>query len=242
LPFTVVTGEIAKRDIPKNCAPVNTTSAKKDGSSAFPIFVSGTLQGCFKRHNSGQWEWESAQAIAGQFELAGDWEGSNQPSAPPVPVSEPAHDLAPPRVAIVDAIQVFLTHKQGAKIAAATLRKYRTFTKQLADFAHARSYMMLDQFTSGDIDVFYGNWKLGARAKGKSLGTLRSFFRFCAKRKWVPVDATDSKSVGPVSSDLKPPIGASRVANKAPFTDEELQRIIDACDRLGTVKWSNGLE
>jgi integrase len=45
-----------------------------------------------------------------------------------------------------------------------------------------------------------------------------------------------------VSSDLKPPIGANRVANKAPFTDEELQRIIDACDRLGTVKWSNGLE
>ncbi|HLJ16789.1 MAG TPA: hypothetical protein VKV15_20000, partial [Bryobacteraceae bacterium] len=24
-----------------------------------PIFLSGTLQGCFKRHNSGRWEWES---------------------------------------------------------------------------------------------------------------------------------------------------------------------------------------
>jgi integrase len=45
-----------------------------------------------------------------------------------------------------------------------------------------------------------------------------------------------------VSSDLKPPIGANRIANKAPYTDEELQRIIDARDRLGTVKWSNGLE
>jgi integrase len=49
-------------------------------------------------------------------------------------------------------------------------------------------------------------------------------------------------SRNPVSPDIKPPMGANRVANKAPYTDEELQRIIDACDQLGTVKWSNGLE
>jgi integrase len=241
LPFTVATGETAKRDIPKNCAPANTTSAGWKRCEC-PIFVSGTLQGYFKRHNSGQWESESAKAIMGQLELAGSWNGSNQPSAPPAPLGEPAHDSTRPRIALADAIEVFLTHKQGAKIAAATLRKYRTFTKQLADFAQLRGYLMLDQFTSADIDVFYGNWKLGARAKGKALGTLRSFFRFCAKRKWVPVEATDPKSVGPVSSDLQPPVGANRVANKAPFTDEELERIIDACDQISTVKWSNGLQ
>jgi hypothetical protein len=56
---------------------------------------------------------------------------------------------------------------------------------------------MLDQFTSADIDLFYSDWKLGARAKGKALGTLRSFFRFCAKRKWIPIDAADPKSIGP---------------------------------------------
>ena len=207
-----------------------------------PIFVSGTLQGYFKRHNTGQWEWESARAVTGQFELAGSWNGPNQPSAPPAPLVEPAHDATPPRIALRDAIEVFLMHKQGARIAAATLRKYRTFTKQLADFAELRGYVMLDQFTSTDIDVFYGSWKLGARAKGKALGTLRSFFRFCAKRKWVSVETTDPKSVGPVSSDLQPPIGANRVANKAPFTDEELERIIDACDQIGIVKWSNGLQ
>ena len=45
--------------------------------------------------------------------------------------------------------------------------------------------MMLDQFTCGDIDLFYAGWKLGARKKGKQLGTLRSFFRFCLNRKWL---------------------------------------------------------
>ena len=93
---------------------------------------------------------------------------------------------------------------------------------------------MLDQFTSSDIDVFYGGWNIGARAKGKRLGTLRAFFRFCMNRKWLRET--------PVSTDVKPPIGANRVANKAPYTDEELQRIIDACDSLGEVAWSNGRE
>jgi len=92
---------------------------------------------------------------------------------------------------------------------------------------------MLEQLTSADIDVFYAGWKLGARTKAKRLGTLRSFFRFGAKRKWVAVDPTDPKSVGPVSSDLKPPIGANRAANKVPFTDEELQRIIHARMQAG---------
>lgn len=29
---------------------------------------------------------------------------------------------------------------------------------------------MLDEFTSSDVDVFYGGWNLGARATGKRLG------------------------------------------------------------------------
>ncbi|MGV3517679.1 hypothetical protein [Luteitalea sp.] len=90
--------------------------------------------------------------------------------------------------------------------------------------------MFLDQFTPSDIDRFWVNWKLGPRAKGKRLTTLRVFFRFCANRKWV--------AESPVSSDIKAPVGSSRAANKAPFTDAELQRIIDACDRV-KIEWKN---
>ncbi|HLJ16143.1 MAG TPA: hypothetical protein VKV15_16715 [Bryobacteraceae bacterium] len=60
---------------------------------------------------------------------------------------------------------------EDAKIAHATLRKYKTFTKQLAAFGDARGYVMLDQFTSSDIDVFYGCWKLGVHAKGKRMSS-----------------------------------------------------------------------
>jgi site-specific recombinase XerD len=90
---------------------------------------------------------------------------------------------------------------------------------------------MLDQLTAADIDRFYAGLELGLRAKAKRLGTLRSFFRFCMNRKWLQEN--------PVSTDLKPPLGASKVANKVPFTDAELERIIAACDVLGAVRWIN---
>ncbi len=88
------------------------------------------------------------------------------------------------RITIADATKVFLSNREGSKIAPATLRKYKTFTKQLTAFTDSLGYVMLDQFTSSDIDVFYASWNLGARAKGKTLGTLRAFFRF-ANRKWL---------------------------------------------------------
>ena len=205
-----------------------------------PIYASGTLNGQFKRKNTERSSWSEAKAIVAEREGAGSWDGSRK-SAGPIPApTEPVEPKTPLRITINEAISAFLAVREGAKIAPATLRKYRTFTKQITAFATARGYVMLDQLTSADIDVFYSGWKLGARTKAKRLGTLRAFFRFCAKRKWVAVDATDPKSVGPVSSDLKPPIGANRVANKVPYTDEELRRIIKACDQLEPVSWSNG--
>ena len=45
-----------------------------------PIFASGTLRKKFKRHNTGQWEFEAARATAAAMEQKGSWK----------PVVEPA--------------------------------------------------------------------------------------------------------------------------------------------------------
>ena len=209
-----------------------------------PIYASGTLNGEFKRKNTERTTWMEAKAIVLDWESAGSWNGKPRPIEPPpvplAPVVQPPTDSAPPRVTIAEAVKTYLAVRSGSGIGSATLRKHRAFVKQLEQFAAVRGYVMLEQFTSFDIDMFFAGWKLGARTKAKRLGTLRGFFRFCAKRKWVAVDPTDPKSVGPVSSDLKPPIGANRAANKVPFTDEELQRIIHACDQLEPISWTNG--
>ena len=192
------------------------------------IYAAGILGGKFRRRYTGKPTWEEAKGVVAVWEAAGSWDGLSKIEEPAAPAPEPESG----RIAIADAIAAFLVIRAGAKIAPATLRKYRTFTKQLRTYADNKGYVMLDQFTSGDIDVFYSGWNLGARSKGKALGTLRNFFKFCMNREWL--------AKNPVTSDLKPPLGANRVANKVPFTDSELQRIIDACDRLGAVEWNNG--
>ena len=83
-----------------------------------------------------------------------------------------------PRITIEEATTIFLRNRESAQIAPATLRKYRTFTKQLTEYADGHGYVMIDQFAPTDADVFYAGLKLGPRTKGTRLGVLRAFFRF----------------------------------------------------------------
>src|SRR4029077_17516539 len=75
---------------------------------------------------------------------------TNGTSAIPTPL---APETPPPsRVTIADACTAFISNRESAGIARATLRKYRTFTEQLMAFAVSRGYVMLDQWQPGDVD------------------------------------------------------------------------------------------
>ena len=189
------------------------------------IQISGTLGRTFSRKSTGTADWTQARRFADEYEKAGSWSGK--------PVVLPRLPEAAPqkhRITIADACRLFITNRETAGLEPATLRKYRTFAKQIRDYADGCGYVMLDQITPADIDLFWANWRLGPRTKGKRLTTLRAFFRFCVNRKWI----TES----PVSSDIKAPVGSSRAANKAPFTDDEIHRIVAACDQV-KVEWKN---
>ena len=188
------------------------------------IFASGTLARKFSRRSLNTDDWAKARELAREFEKADSW--AARPAAPPPP--EPLPEK--PRTTLEAACEAYIANREAAGLKPPTLRKYHTFAKQIREFADGLGYVMLDQFTPGDIDRFWANWKLGPRAKGKRLTTLRSFFRFCVNRKWIPET--------PVSSDIKAPVGSSRGANKAPFTDDEINRIIAACEKV-KVEWKN---
>jgi integrase len=192
------------------------------------IHVSGTLGEKFSRRSTGRSSWEDARAYATRLETAGSWNG--HVVAAVAPPAQPSAPDVPERITITDAIKVYLANRE-ATVAAPTYRKYRTFAKQLQTFADSLGYVMLDQFRPGDIDIFFTRSKLGPRSKVKMLDKLRGFFRFAVHREWIP------KS--PVSPDLKPPAGATKAANKVPFTDEQLAHIIKACDQVEDQKWGN---
>jgi integrase len=184
-----------------------------------PILTSGTLQGRFKRQNTGQWEWSSAQPIARQWEDCGAWDQDC-----PAPRPTLAVDAAPERPRIAEATQDFLAKATNRGLTKSTLKKYGTFIRQLNAYAEKRGYVMVDQLTISDMDRFYASWKDGIRSKAKKLETLKSFVRFCRKRKWLEED---------IAEDLQAPEGSSIPADKMPFTDAELELLFKACDQLG---------
>jgi integrase len=186
-----------------------------------PIFASGTLDRIARRQNTGQWEWEPSRLVAAKWETFGRWDATAETSLP-VPV--PATEQTPGRTKLADATEAFLATCQNRGIATPTLKKYRTFIKQLNAYCHFRGYTMIDQLTITDMDRFYASWKDGKRAKAKKLERLKSFVKFCINREWIAKDIT---------RDLKAPEGSSIPANKTPFTDQELERIYAACDTIG---------
>jgi site-specific recombinase XerD len=183
-----------------------------------PIFASGTLKRRFKRHNTGQWEFEAARAVAAAFERTGSWTASIHQAAPKPEEPERA------RITVEDATEAFLAKCKNRNIASNTLAKYRTFTNQLEAYCRDRGCVCIDQLTVTDMDRFYASWKDGIRAKAKKLERLKALIKFCVKREWIAKDITD---------DLQAPEGASITVPKAPFTDEELERLCAACDKTG---------
>jgi integrase len=184
-----------------------------------PITASGSLQKRYRRQSTGAWEWDAARAIVAGWEQAGSWGAPPPPSALPAP-PEPAAN----RVTISAATEAFLAKVKSRELAIATHGKYATFIKQLLAFTDHNGFVYLDQLSMSDMDLFFASWPDGKRAKARKLHKLTGFIEFCVKRKWLKEDIT---------ADLEPPEGHSIPANKTPFTDEEINRILAACDKIG---------
>lgn len=182
-----------------------------------PIVVSGTLARKFRRHPTGQWEWEPARAVADNLERQGSW------TAPAPAAPQPAESVRT-RIKVEDAIAAFLAKCTNRNIAPNTLAKYRTFTNQFEAYCQDRGRVYIDQLTVTDMDRIYASWKDGIRAKAKKLERLKAFTKFCLKREWLAKDIAD---------DLQAPEGSSVTVPKSPFTDEELDRLYAACDKVG---------
>jgi integrase len=198
-----------------------------------PIYACGTLGGKFQRKNTRKTTWPEAKAVVAEWESTGSWGSGEASTAPTEPEIVTTASEPPKRsITIQFATDAYLANRAGRSIAPATLRKYRTFTKQFRDFAAEKGYVMIDQIQITDMDEFYSRWKDGIRAKAKKLERLKGFFKFCVKRKWI----LENPAV-----DLEAPVGAGSAANRMPLTDSELVRIYEACDKLPEMRWNNHL-
>jgi hypothetical protein len=186
------------------------------------MYADGMLDGSFKRRNTKKTTWPEAKQIVTSWESPGTWDESTRP-LPPVPSEIEPPDAKTFSITVVFATDAYVANPEGRSIASATLRKYKSFVRQLRDFATHKGYVQIDQFATTDMDEFYSRWKHGIRARAKKLEGMNGFFESCPKRKWI--------SENP-ARDLEHPVGSGSAANRLPFTDAELTRIYESCDKL----------
>ncbi len=194
-----------------------------------PIHAEGTLDR-FSRKGTGKTSWHEAKAVAAVWEAANSWDAPVLLSL--VPETGEAEAVSPSGVTVDVAIKAFLAECESRKIAESTLNKYRTFAKHLGEFARGRGRVYLEQFDRDTATAFRASWKDGVRSAAKKLERMKAFFAFCVDRGWIENSP---------AAKLKPPVGASKAANKTPFTDAELERIFAACRQLPPQKWRNGV-
>jgi len=192
-----------------------------------PIFASGTLSGISRRETTGRWEWDDAKAIAAAWDAAGTWG-----KADPTPAVPPPPEAKANRTTIADACKLFLD-ELAETAAFATHKKYRLLMARFEKFSETRGYVMIDQWQPIDIRQFRSTWPVSPQTAVRRMAMMKPFFEYCLSNKWV--DSNPARAV-------KNPKGREMTHSeqKYPFTDEEIQRMYEACKKYGQTyrhKW-----
>lgn len=193
------------------------------------IFASGTLSGKFRRKYTGQTDWDAAGAVAEAWQRAGSWDGETAPLPQPVP--EPTHR----RITIEQATKAFLAELQETS-AFATHKKYRLLMKRFCAFSEERGYVMIDQWEPSDVRQFRSTWPVSPPTAARRMSMLKPFFEYCVANEWITRNPARMVK-NPKGRDT----GDKRSEQKLPFTDDEIRRMYEACQRYGTTskyKWT----
>jgi integrase len=189
-----------------------------------PIFVSGTLQGKFRRQTTGEWEWEPAKAVVTALDRNGTW-GKVEPAPQPAQPGE----TGPKRIAIDRAVEIFLAELKET-IAVGTHKKYRLLLTKFKEFSTARGYVMIDQWETSDVREFRTSWAINPRTGARRMAMLKPFFEYCVSNSWIKQNPAKS---------VKNPKGREMEAavQRLPFSDDELKKMYDACPKYGGEKF-----
>jgi integrase/recombinase XerD len=168
-----------------------------------PIHVEGSLAGEKIRRALDLSNWEVAQELVRQWEADG---GTNNHTE---------------KVTITEAVEKFFIDAQARHLKESTIKKLSVLLrKQFIAYCQDKGLRCIHELTVDDLREFRAVWKDGAISSQKKLERLRSFFRFCLISKWINENPALGMSRPKISH---PPT--------LPFTKEEMQAILCACEK-----------
>lgn len=170
-----------------------------------PIYVEGTLGSDSIRKSLNQTSWEAASETVAAWTAAGE--------IGKVRIEVPS---------IAEAIAKFLDDAKARHLGWQTIKKYRhLLEKRFLPWCESKGFTLLKQVDVDQLRIFRSTWEDGALYASKNVERLRAFFRFCHQAGWIPTNPALA---------VKPPKVHGRPT--LPFSDDEMKRIVDACDRF----------
>jgi integrase/recombinase XerD len=122
---------------------------------------------------------------------------------------------------IRDAVDRFLRTLDKRHLSWETVRKYRALSKRrLLAWCEREQLTALSALSVTRMDDFRETWTDSPSYAVKNVERLRAFFQFCVDRDWIAKNPAKA---------LK--IHQPRLVPTLPYTNEEMARLIAACDR-----------
>jgi integrase len=198
------------------------------------IYASGKLGDNPKfRKNTKRIAWAEAR------EVAQGWErGDLNPPPPPVPTA-PAK---PPkgRVTLAEAIEALLTDYKGNGSSKSTWRRYKITLKKFSRFAaEVKGYVYLDDdWTRRDLSEFR-KWCTTCKSErtlNANEQNVKSLFNWCVDEKMLARTPFEGRRRRRNRTQME----AAEIKQRYPFSDDELDRMLKACDRFNVpdVPWA----
>src|SRR5580704_4877701 len=175
------------------------------------VWVDGHLNGVELHQSLHTRDWQEAQRIVREWEVIG----------------EQAKETV--AVTVRYACAEFLKDATARGLREPTLYKYRLLFGQLQEFADGTGREALSQFDLEVLRNFRATWPNRNVAARKKLEATKAFFRFCWESGWI--------SHNPASK-----LKASRTTEPPtmPFTREEIDRTLAACDNYAAKRGKAG--
>lgn len=127
------------------------------------------------------------------------------------------------RIALKTAVERFLADCRARALKEGGVKLYEQTLAQLEAWCEARGVREVSQISVDKLRQFRESWSCAPTTSARRIDRLRVFFRFCLDSGWIEKNPAKA---------LKAPPAAT--FGKEPFTEEEVQAIFAACDRLVT--------
>jgi integrase len=131
---------------------------------------------------------------------------------------------------LADAISEYMAEMRSVRSAASTLKKYRLVLGELARFSEGAGMVYLEDWKPGDVRALRNSWDISPLSRDKKLGLLKPFFEYFVEGEIL------ERNPARIKNRRNRALRAdehSSAGQKNPFTNAELERMLEGCSELG---------